>query len=204
MWLCSQRHLKPHERFFSPNFPYYQTDSFLGKKDSNAVAIRKGIPHNHVDIPPLVSAEATGVCIPIGNFKLLLVTCDTCRDVDIIYLLRFRNKSVLAGCLNAKHPVWNSAVSNPSGKKLLDLFDVTDCEISALQCSTHYSPDRNSDILDTVDHHNVRLSEVIVCDVLDSDHLPIVFHILDLLKQEIFQIKSKIQIWIGFIVYPLI
>jgi hypothetical protein len=28
-------------------------------------------------------------------------------------------------------------------------------------------------------HQNVRLSEVIVSDVLDSDHLPIVFHILD-------------------------
>jgi hypothetical protein len=28
-------------------------------------------------------------------------------------------------------------------------------------------------------HQNVRLSKVIVSDVLDSDHLPILFHILD-------------------------
>jgi hypothetical protein len=28
-------------------------------------------------------------------------------------------------------------------------------------------------------HQNVRLSEVIVTDILDSDHLPIVFTILD-------------------------
>jgi hypothetical protein len=60
----------------------------------------------------------------------------------------------------------------------LDLFDTNDFEISALQCSTHYSPAGNGGVLDTVVHQNFRLSEVIVPDVLDSDHLPIVFHIL--------------------------
>jgi hypothetical protein len=44
------------------------------------------------------------------------------RDADITELVNFRTKSILAGDLNAKHPVWNSKVSNPSGLKLLDLF----------------------------------------------------------------------------------
>jgi hypothetical protein len=52
-------------------------------------------------------------------------------------------------------------------------------EISAPQCCTHYSPAGNCDVLDIVVHQNVHLSEVIVSDVLDLDHLPIVFHILD-------------------------
>jgi hypothetical protein len=86
---------------------------------------------------------------------------------------------VLAGDLNAKHPFWNSAVSNPSGEKPLELFNDNDFEISAPQCSTHYSPARNGDVLDIVVHQNVRMSEVIVSDVLDLDHLPILFHILD-------------------------
>jgi hypothetical protein len=64
-------------------------------------------------------------------------------------------------------------------KKLLYLFDTSDFEISAPQCSTHYSPAGNGDVLDIVVHQNVCLSKVIVSDVLDSDHLPIVFHILD-------------------------
>jgi hypothetical protein len=34
-------------------------------------------------------------------------------------------------------------------------------------------------VLDIVVYQNVRLSDVIVSDVLDSDHLPILFHILD-------------------------
>jgi hypothetical protein len=37
----------------------------------------------------------------------------------------------------------------------------------------------NGDVLDIVVHQNTRVSDVIVFDILDSDNLPIVFHILD-------------------------
>jgi hypothetical protein len=56
-------------------------------------------------------------------------------------LLGFRNKSILQGDLDAKHPVWNSEVSNPSYLKLLELFVISNFDISASQCSTHYTPD---------------------------------------------------------------
>jgi hypothetical protein len=61
-------------------------------------------------------------------------------DADITELLSFRRKSILPGDLNAKHPFWNSAISNPSGEKILRLFDANQFEISAPQCPTHYSP----------------------------------------------------------------
>jgi hypothetical protein len=57
--------------------------------------------------------------------------------------------------LNAKHPSWNSAVSNPSGKKLLQLFYRNYFEISAPQCPTHNSPVGNGDVLATVVHKNI-------------------------------------------------
>jgi hypothetical protein len=88
----------------------------------------------------------------------------------------------LAGDLNAKHPFWNRRVSNPSGEKLLDLFDRNNFEISAPQCPTHYSHAGNGDVLDIVVHKFIRVSDVIVSDILDSDHLPIVFHKLDHVK----------------------
>jgi hypothetical protein len=34
--------------------------------------MRKGIPHNLADLPPLVSTETTEVCLPIGNSEMLL------------------------------------------------------------------------------------------------------------------------------------
>jgi hypothetical protein len=88
----------------------------------------------------------------------------------------------LAGDLNAKTPFWNITVSNPSGDKLLHLFDVNQFEISAPQFPTHYSPNRNGDVLDIVVHQNIRVSDVIVSDILDSDHLPVIFHTLDHVK----------------------
>jgi hypothetical protein len=43
----------------------------------------------------------------------------------------------------------------------------------------------NGDVLDIVVHKNMRLSNVIVSDILDSDHLPIIFHILDHVRTKI-------------------
>jgi hypothetical protein len=45
-------------------------------------------------------------------------------DAEIITLLSFSNKYILAIDLNAKHLFWNSVVSNSSGHKLLQLADV--------------------------------------------------------------------------------
>jgi hypothetical protein len=58
------------------------------------------------------------------------------------------------------------------------LFDVNDFEIAAPQYLTQYSPTGN-DVLDIVVHQIIRHSNVIFSDILDSDHLPVVFHILD-------------------------
>jgi hypothetical protein len=65
-------------------------------------AVRKGIPHNHVDLPPLVSAEVTGVCIPVVICEVLLAAVYKSpghgwSDADIIELLSFICKSILAG-----------------------------------------------------------------------------------------------------------
>jgi hypothetical protein len=85
----------------------------------------------------------------------------------------------LAGDSNAKHPVRNSKVSNLPSLKLLELFVTSNFEISTPQCSTHYTPDGRGDVLGIIVRQNVLLSELIVTDILDSDHLPIKFSILD-------------------------
>jgi hypothetical protein len=149
-----------------------------------------------VDLPPLVSLEATGVCIPIGNSEVLLAAVQKSpgrawSDADVTKHLSLRPKSILAGDLKAINPFWNSAVANPSGDKLLHLFDANQFEISAPQCPTHYSPSGNSDVPDIVVHQNIRVSDVIVSDILDSDHLPIQFHIQVMV--EIRNLKEPIE-----------
>jgi hypothetical protein len=101
-----------------------------------------------------------------------------------------------------KNPLWNSGVSNPSGEKQLSLFDVHEFEISVPQCPTHYSPAGNGDVLDIEVHQNNKVSDVTVSTILDSDHLPLIFHILfisklgnswNLLKNSLISPKTKIN-----------
>jgi hypothetical protein len=81
----------------------------------------------------------------------------------------------------------------------LDLFDTSDFEISAPQSPTLYSPAGNGDVLDIVVHQNVRLSEVTVSDVLDSDYLPIDFHILDHVRtRNLSDPLEKFTDWVRF------
>jgi hypothetical protein len=153
--LFTETHLNPHERFYIPNYHFYRLNRHPGKKGRTAVALRKGIHRSHVDLPPLISIEATGVYIPNGTKEILLAAVyksprRTWSDAGIAELLSLKHKCILAGELNAKHPSWNSAVSKPSGEKLLQLFDTSDFEISAQQCPTHYSLAGNEDVLDSV------------------------------------------------------
>jgi hypothetical protein len=101
------------------------------------------------------------------------------RDADITELLNLRTKSILAGRLNAKHPVWNSKVSNPSRLKFIDLFVNSNFEISAPQYPTHFVSDGRGDVLghcgpsrcsalrgQSAGHHGFRSATYHVC-ILD-------------------------------------
>jgi hypothetical protein len=90
------------------------------------------------------------------------------NDADITELLTFRWQSILAGDINGKHPVWNSAVSNPSGEKPMAFFSFSEFKTSAPQCPTHYSPAGNGDVLDILVNQNIRVSDIIVSNILDS------------------------------------
>jgi hypothetical protein len=110
------------------NCQFYRTDHFPGRKRITAIAVRKDIPHTHINLPPLVSIEAAGVCILIGNSEMSLAAVykapgHAWNDADI-ELLSFKHKLLLAGDLNAKHPFWNIIVSNPLGAKLLNLLHI--------------------------------------------------------------------------------
>jgi hypothetical protein len=127
----------------------------------------------HVDLPPLVSVEATAVCIPIANQEILLADVykspgRTWNEADVTEVLSFRHKCILAGGLNAKHPSRNSAICN--------------CLIQFISKFNRHN---------IVVHKNIRLSDVIVSDILDSDHLPIIFHILNHIRTK--QISKQLE-----------
>jgi exonuclease III len=89
--LFSETHLKPHIRFYIPNYHIlhvYRNDRQDRHKDGTAVSVKKGIPHTYADLPPLLSVEATRVCIPIGHNEMLFASIYTSplgamKDADI-------------------------------------------------------------------------------------------------------------------------
>jgi hypothetical protein len=59
--LVSEIHLKPHTRFYIPNYNIYRNHRQDGHKDITALAVKKGITHTYLLL--LLSVDATGVCI---------------------------------------------------------------------------------------------------------------------------------------------
>jgi hypothetical protein len=94
--------------------------------------------------------------------------------------------SSLAEDLKIKQPVWNRKVSKPSCLRLLELFVCSNFQISTPQFSMHhamhYPHDGSCGVLGTVVYENISVLEVTLTDILDSDHLPITFSILDPLR----------------------
>jgi hypothetical protein len=78
----------------------------------------------------------------------------------------------------------------------MELFVSFNLEISAPQCSTHYVLRGRGDVLDIVVQQNIRLSEVIVTNILHSDHLPVMFSILDPVRtREASDAVEKLRDW---------
>jgi hypothetical protein len=158
--------------FFIPNYHLYRTDRFTGRKGGTAIAVRKGIPQNHVYLPALISVDATGVYIPIGNSEMLLTTVCKPRghawnDPDITKLLSFSHMSLLAEDVNVKYQLWNSIVSNPADeKKTKYIVYINGFNNSVPICPTHYSPAGNGDMIDISVHKNIRLSDIIFFDIV--------------------------------------
>lgn len=57
----SPTYLKPHWRFFIPNYYLYHKQRFPLMKGGSDRAVTEAIPHKHVDLPHLLTAE--DICV---------------------------------------------------------------------------------------------------------------------------------------------
>jgi hypothetical protein len=63
---------KPSERPCHINYDFYGTDYKDGHIGGTAIAVKKDIPHTCDDLPPVLSVEATWVCISTEITEMLL------------------------------------------------------------------------------------------------------------------------------------
>jgi hypothetical protein len=99
--LFSETHLKTYELFSLQNYLFYRIDRHPERKGRTVIAVRKAIPHSHLDLISLISIEATGIYIPTGTKEILLPSVykspwGTWSDADIVEILRLKHKCILA------------------------------------------------------------------------------------------------------------
>jgi hypothetical protein len=99
--------------------------------------------------------------------------------LQIKWDLKIKKKSFRIKSLVARNPFWNRAVSNASREKLLNLLHKNERDISSQQYSAHYSPAGNCDMFSNVEQKNIRRPEVVESELLNSDQLLIIYHLLD-------------------------
>jgi hypothetical protein len=157
--LLSETYLKPHERFYIPNYHFYWNYRLPWRNGGTAVSVRKVIPHNH-----LLSASAyfnrshRGLHTDWQYWSATSSRLYVPRPrLEYRHRWAFRHNWLLAEDLNGKHLFRNNVFSIPPGTTLLNLLHVNEFEISASQCSTNYSPAGNDDVLNIVVHKNVWL-----------------------------------------------
>jgi hypothetical protein len=82
------------------------------------------------------------VCIPNSNIEALLAVIykspgHAWKDADIIELVKFGHKSLLAGDVKPKGLFGNNIVSDYSVAKVLNLLHRNEFDISSPQCPSH-------------------------------------------------------------------
>ncbi|KAJ8737082.1 hypothetical protein PYW07_000353 [Mythimna separata] len=100
---------------------------------------------------------------------------------DLTALFGLSDSVILAGDLNAKHPAWNSNITNPRGRVLYNLGVSLNFDIIAPMSHTHFphDPNHSPDVLDValLKNVNLRLQSIEAIHELNSDHRPVVMHL---------------------------
>ena len=182
--LINETHLKNHIAINNNRYQFIRYDRNEALKGGLLIAIRKNIAVNPVTLPRLDSIEALACSINLHNSEIIFIVTykkpETQLNVEDLQKLQHLGRKILiAGDLNSKHRFWNSRKQNRNGLRLYDSLHHIDFAIIAPTSPTHYPKNGGTpDVLDVVLYKNVRImTDVLTDNVLNSDHLPIIFEI---------------------------
>lgn len=183
--LICETHLKQGKSLKLPNFVTYRHDRTTGPQGGTAILVKKSVPHYEVVPPPLNTVEATTVIAKVGGREMLLAAVYNRPSLqldtsDITALLGMKSPAILAGDLNAKHPAWNSSVSNARGNELYRFATNNDVVVVAPDEPTHFHR-HGSDVLDVAILNEINSSYGLwSLPELSSDHNPVLLTLVEL------------------------
>ncbi|GJQ65865.1 hypothetical protein Trydic_g3967 [Trypoxylus dichotomus] len=131
----------------------------------------------------LRNIEATNITVNLATGPIQLVAAykapnKLMLESDLSEIFSTRRATILAGDLNAKHPTWNSRLTNASGKCLRRFADDFNLVVDASTEPTIYPHNGQPDVLDIVVMKNVNhFHQLTVLNELSSDHNPVLLQL---------------------------
>ncbi|CAH2093465.1 unnamed protein product [Euphydryas editha] len=188
--LVQETFLKPSNR--NPNIPNYRlirNDRAGARRGGTAIYYKRSLHCVPLDTPPLEGVDASMCQVsltghqPITIASVYLSPKKPLIESDVMSLLAMSNSVILAGYLNAKHPHWNSRVSNRHGVQLdlMTSLPSLGFDIIAPPTPTRF-PNRTNDSADVLDIAILKgvtlvLRSIETLPELDSDHRPVLIQL---------------------------
>lgn len=178
--LLSETHLRPTQDFKLRNMVGYRRDR-QAQGGGTAIYLRRTLVHREVDLPQLQQLEATAVSVwtALGEITFVATYLRPAGQLiaqDLHNILAPNGKTFIGGDWNAKHPTWNSRVTNPRGLQLHQLEQDLDLEIWGPVDPTHTPalPNQHPDVLDIVITQGLGLDpQLVTVNDLSSHHDPV-------------------------------
>lgn len=173
-----------------PNFFTYRQDRTKVPKKApsggTAILIKKNIIHNQETITTIIDSTSISIKLVTDIVQISSVYKSPKAPLSISDLNLLTNQDVqfiVAGDLNAKHPSWNSRVTNTAGAALHKHMESSNSyTITAPDSPTHhsYNPLHQPEVLD-IALINIKNRDYIITNhnELSSDHNPVVLSISD-------------------------
>ncbi|GJQ75498.1 hypothetical protein Trydic_g17585 [Trypoxylus dichotomus] len=181
--LIGETHLRASDRLSLRNFRVYRTDREGARGGGTAIMIKSSIDHYAGRELDLHNIEATNITVNLATGPIQLVAAykapnKLMLESDLSEIFSTRRATILAGDLNAKHPTWNSRLTNASGKCLRRFADDFNLVVDASTEPTIYPHNGQPDVLDIVVMKNVNhFHQLTVLNELSSDHNPVLLQL---------------------------
>ena len=183
--LINETHLHPNIKWAVPGYTVIRTDrpnsTPLCHGGGTAVLLKIGIQHHQVPMELTEKLEATAVQLMTSGKPLRVIALyhpprGNLHTLDLSALFPDSTPTIAAGDINAKHPSWNSTVSNQRGDRLLEHSLAHNYTVAGPVDPTHYHFGNriNAEVLDVTLLRNVDLSyDLQTIQALTSDHDPV-------------------------------
>jgi hypothetical protein len=187
--LLSETKLKPATQLKFRNYHVYRSDNTSGLRGQacggTAALVHRRIVHRHIIIPTTLSSTTVEIAMDKYLIQISAVYKSPKQQIKIDDLNALTNGNhwfVVAGDLNAKHPLWHSRCSNAAGAVLYNHALNDDYTVTAPDSPTFYPAvmGHRPDVLDIALIRLPQLSYNIKnINDLSSDHNPVLLTLSD-------------------------